>query len=351
MQELAQELALERRQHIWVDGSLRDGEWFSQVFDSIRRRYPEYSIAIFYVYASEKTVRQRVAKRAKSTGRTIPESMLKASLEGPDRALRFLTPRVDFVARINNDGEIPLLEAFEYVDRSGSWLAVQRLFAHLDGPRTLYPFNLQPFNVVSRELRASSNCAFKLDALLTERTVNDHGKLSISHADWPETLSLCVSPLAAVRFDEYFMRSVNIPSDARFYAFCYALCPDSLAPFRSVLAEDDEEPIISMIRHGGFLFFNAQLTLISLDAVSSRRQPHAFHFGPPIQLRPNEIVSLEPLLRPVASLRLRRCGARLYCWVPPHFVVGGDRCISRFGGFAFLGKGAAQDVFFPVIEV
>ena len=49
MQEIAQEVALRRRQHVWVDGSLRDGAWFSLVFDDIRERFPEYSIAIFYV--------------------------------------------------------------------------------------------------------------------------------------------------------------------------------------------------------------------------------------------------------------------------------------------------------------
>ncbi len=49
LQEIAQEVALRRRQHVWVDGSLRDGPWFSLVFDDIRERFPEYSIAIFYV--------------------------------------------------------------------------------------------------------------------------------------------------------------------------------------------------------------------------------------------------------------------------------------------------------------
>ena len=34
----------------------------------------------------------------------IPEAMIRESLEAPDRSLGTLTPLVDFVARINNDG-------------------------------------------------------------------------------------------------------------------------------------------------------------------------------------------------------------------------------------------------------
>ena len=51
IQELAQEVAMQKSQNIWVDGSLRNGDWFVNVYDDIRHRYPRYKIAIFYVYA------------------------------------------------------------------------------------------------------------------------------------------------------------------------------------------------------------------------------------------------------------------------------------------------------------
>ena len=44
---------MDNSQNIWVDGSLRNGEWFCSVYDDIRERFPRYRIAIFYVYASE----------------------------------------------------------------------------------------------------------------------------------------------------------------------------------------------------------------------------------------------------------------------------------------------------------
>ena len=46
--ELAQEASLRARQHVWVDGSLRDGEWYQQVFARIRARHPAYRIAILW---------------------------------------------------------------------------------------------------------------------------------------------------------------------------------------------------------------------------------------------------------------------------------------------------------------
>ena len=51
LQEIAQEVALRRRQHVWVDGSLRDDEWSQQVFARIRARHPAYRLAILYVAA------------------------------------------------------------------------------------------------------------------------------------------------------------------------------------------------------------------------------------------------------------------------------------------------------------
>ena len=60
------EAAMSERQNVWVDGSLSDGNWYSKVFDDHRKRFPHYRIAIFYITASEATVRSRIAKRFRS---------------------------------------------------------------------------------------------------------------------------------------------------------------------------------------------------------------------------------------------------------------------------------------------
>ncbi len=90
-----------------MDGSLHDADWFvkvgrkpytildfphkpimahsihsgmfcaKKVFDRVRREFPHYRIAIFLIHASEEKVRERIAKRAKQTGRNIPEEMIR----------------------------------------------------------------------------------------------------------------------------------------------------------------------------------------------------------------------------------------------------------------------------------
>ena len=89
-----------------------NAEWFVKVFSDIRLRYPAYQIAIFKVtapaessvcefeytaghsrkrrpacsrFSQEEVIRKRVAERAKQTGRSIPESMLVASIGAVER--------------------------------------------------------------------------------------------------------------------------------------------------------------------------------------------------------------------------------------------------------------------------
>ncbi|KAH8065484.1 zeta toxin [Aureococcus anophagefferens] len=127
--ELAQELAMRHRLHVWVDGSLRDHGWYEREFDELRAKHPTYKIALFYVHAKEATVRARVKTRAARVGeRHVPEQSLADSIAAPPHVLRALTPKVDFVARIDNDGDAPILEAFESVDTTGSWKVVAHMF-------------------------------------------------------------------------------------------------------------------------------------------------------------------------------------------------------------------------------
>ena len=51
LQELAVEEAMRRRQNCWVDGSLRNAVWFSEVFADVRERFPDYRVAIIAVRA------------------------------------------------------------------------------------------------------------------------------------------------------------------------------------------------------------------------------------------------------------------------------------------------------------
>mmetsp|Transcript_52395 Transcript_52395/g.168040 ORF Transcript_52395/g.168040 Transcript_52395/m.168040 type:complete len:338 (-) Transcript_52395:283-1296(-) len=104
--EIAQEAALCAGKNVWIDGSLRDADWYSLVFGEIRKAHPSYSIAIFHVSAPWELVRARAASRAELTGRVVPEADLRASFEQVPAAVARLEPLADFTLHVEN-GALP----------------------------------------------------------------------------------------------------------------------------------------------------------------------------------------------------------------------------------------------------
>jgi Zeta toxin len=79
-EQIAQEATMRLNKNVWVDGSLRDAEWYDRVFKQIRSQHPHYSIAIIYVYASAETVFARARKRGEETGRFVAEEEILDSM-------------------------------------------------------------------------------------------------------------------------------------------------------------------------------------------------------------------------------------------------------------------------------
>eukprot|EP00397_Hematodinium_sp_SG-2012_P021867 GEMP01022622.1.p1 GENE.GEMP01022622.1~~GEMP01022622.1.p1 ORF type:complete len:431 (+),score=81.30 GEMP01022622.1:120-1412(+) len=122
--EVAQEVALRNGTNVWVDGSLRDADWYSQRFVDLRERFPEYKIVILIISASEERLRRRLLHRSLQTGRYVPDHIAKAS-QRLFASLPKIIPLVDFVARIHNDDE-PELQALEVVDKTGDWTKIAK---------------------------------------------------------------------------------------------------------------------------------------------------------------------------------------------------------------------------------
>eukprot|EP01047_Picozoa_sp_COSAG01_P040911 COSAG01_NODE_3470_length_6049_cov_689.357815_8_plen_356_part_00 len=130
--EIAQEATLQQSKNIWVDGSLRDSNWYAQVFVKIRRVHPKYRIAILHVRAKWETVQERAATRAKITGRIVPSSELRRSFEQVPNAVAALSKLADFTAHIDNDIEPKLSTICEQSECSSvvaeSWEEVHSRF-------------------------------------------------------------------------------------------------------------------------------------------------------------------------------------------------------------------------------
>lgn len=137
IQEIATEAALRERQHIWVDGSLKDYVWYTQYFDDVRRRYRHYRIAIIHVTATEEEIRKRIRIRGEQTGRMIPEADIVRSLRDPEISIKVLARQCDLVVRFDNSDGTPKLLSVE--DHSGN---LQRgLYRHFGViTRQLAPF-------------------------------------------------------------------------------------------------------------------------------------------------------------------------------------------------------------------
>eukprot|EP00959_Pyramimonas_sp_CCMP1952_P255719 5341536-Pyramimonas_sp.AAC.1 len=109
------QVAMDARKNVWVDGSLRDYEWYSKVFDDLRKKWPLYRIAILYVYADKEVVLERAARRAVLTGREVPIADLVDSIEKVPKSVAILSPKADFTAYISNNppNPEPVLERTE----------------------------------------------------------------------------------------------------------------------------------------------------------------------------------------------------------------------------------------------
>jgi len=111
VQELLTLEGLSRGKNVLVDGSLRNATWNKMFFARIRRDHPSVKLAIFHVVAHPAEVVRRAQKRAKETGRVVPQKVLERAMEQVPRAVAELSPLVDYHVRINTDQASPVIEA------------------------------------------------------------------------------------------------------------------------------------------------------------------------------------------------------------------------------------------------
>lgn len=383
LQELATECAMRGLQHVWVDGSLRDGDWFSRVLDDVRARHPLYRIAIIHVYASESVVRRRCAERAARTARTVPEQLLQETLCSPEQTLRRVTHKVDFVARIQND-EQPKLEALLSVDRSGCWAALASQFSavsqatHAEFPDELAPLALVRTRLLAGDLDPAGVRALHrlpaggggcgsddgaangragpgghagaegrggratLSIALTEaaqQRAPELAKLSQALGLQPGQLALELSTVHPYGDDEDSRALADVPCSAYNFAYAYPswllarLRIDEKALSASGLAPSCAE--VQLLLFGGFVFFNLEEDVVAVNAVTRAPSRHMVQFGPPVQLPPEMAASLSGRWHPVTLPALLRKEAQLsYCWICPGEKLA-DRRVAQYGGLAF----------------
>lgn len=374
-QELATEAALRDSQHVWVDGSLRDGEWLSRVLDDVRERYPAYRVAIIHVHASEAVVRRRCAERAARTGRAVPESLVHETLTSPEATLRRVTHKVDFVARVNNDDDgLPRLEALQTVDRSGQWAAIASQFSRVLLSTAEFPDALSPLPVARtrlcegdldqgalRALHGASGGgggagAQKTAVPLSEaalRRMPELARLRDALNLGVGQLGLTLSSVHAINIDEESRALAHVPLAAYSCAYNYPstllaeLAIDAHAMAAAGLSAGAAE--LELLLYGGFVHFDLDDRVVAVNAFT--REPAARHmvqFGAAEPLAAEMGAALAGRWQQVTWPELAARDVASFCWICPGEKLA-NRRVAPFGALAFSyrnyhGTGAARSL-------
>jgi len=356
LQEVAQEVAMRRSQNVWVDGSLRDGEWYVHVFRDLHRRFPHYKIAIFEVGASEPIVRERIAARALETGRDVPEHLIKASLAAIATSLDLLTPLVDFVARIDNNGAVPALRAFIQVNKDGDWGNIKARFAQPEAagtfPCAMAPLSLSPLDITALVVGVERGDAGESLLLNVEHESLDGLIEALSEA------KLALSPRCPVTLEGDALKLAGIPEQARMFSFAHAAKLDrarishaSLSSGRKGLSSEHGH---QLVLNGGFVYFDVNDNICWCNVVDhyvgdeSALSNSMLQFSSPLPLPTSTQHALKASgrLKPVTLSSLVSKGAFAMAWINPGEVLEGMARPCKGGAFAYAfakGSRALQD--------
>eukprot|EP01052_Picozoa_sp_SAG31_P023874 SAG31_NODE_1995_length_6708_cov_49.258889_2_plen_438_part_00 len=394
IQEIAQEVALRARQNTWIDGSLRDHDWYgNNVIPEIRHKYPHYRLAIFYIYCSHEQVFERSRKRAEKTGRQVPEKVTRDSIIATEKSVEILSEKVDYVAKIKNEGPVPQLMSFETMDTSGQWTAIHSRFSRLaelsaeDFPKALPSISIQPIYKPAVDpgspiqalslsadttgvLRATIDTSKWLEVHSTSSETAKKALLaSIAKDGTASNLSWSLSPEAAINLDLESRELAAIPATATHFAF-------APPPPTTLVTAGCEESCISEIKHktgvkptdaaanfllgGGFLYFelvedNAgtgpMCNILGVNAISvlcTGTSQNMLTFRPPLNLDASMVEKLTATKQwsAVTMDYLLAGGVTQVAWVPPNVLVS-----APYGAFAYKFKTEQQPLLFPVAEI
>jgi hypothetical protein len=318
---------------------------------------------------------------------------MQASLQEPKESLAALIPKADFIARVDNNHSIPVLEAVEVIDRSGCWDTIKKRFASLDVqahefPNHLIPLRLQTIPCIlhqcltlkSRPITGEKS-AFSLDLRLL-----DHDIL----AAWSSVCDITLfelegSAVHAAPRDPEKRNNQGLCDVAMTQAWIYEISQPqtisevqvttswrskrNLNSFYRVTLQDGKElkdartkfvdDLISLLSNfllgGGFVYFDkdggiAQMQFHATKNSSSLDLISRMQFDSRVDMPPQIVEELKRKNRwasPNIDFFLKR-GVTSYAWCVPGEVICGH-VMPPSGAFAFL-FGNGQALYFPVLE-
>eukprot|EP00927_Polykrikos_kofoidii_P055448 TRINITY_DN4969_c0_g1_i3.p1 TRINITY_DN4969_c0_g1~~TRINITY_DN4969_c0_g1_i3.p1 ORF type:complete len:639 (+),score=56.05 TRINITY_DN4969_c0_g1_i3:232-1917(+) len=331
LQELATEVALMNRQNVWVDGSLQDYEWYTRVFQDIRRRYPMYRIALLYVYASTPVVLERAEKRGQQTGRYVPRDTLLKSIQCTTKSVEVLSPLTDWVAHIDNNGTTPVVQIIE--DRSRSLARVRDAFKLANADGGCFPYSLEPIRFSKH---VTTQYRFELPEKLTEQLRSGVFDMADHHVYFIDETNQrgpaqALSTISEMNWDHRTQQVLDVPACCKWFAYAQG----------HRITESTETSLYSC-----FVFFSSDGQICG--ATSMRRKGHdhtgTLSFGDAAAIPSDFVEKLNEQKRWMSPARplYTRQHADAMTWIAPHELP-----VGPFGGFGYKLKRTGH-VFFPI---
>ncbi len=108
-----------------MDSSLQHSQFFLKMFSNIHLRFPSHRIGLVNVQCDGDIVFERARKRAKITGRVVPESDIQQSIDAVPESIKVLKDLADVVVHIDNSFDsafhkTPNLMQIQWNDRSAN---------------------------------------------------------------------------------------------------------------------------------------------------------------------------------------------------------------------------------------
>jgi hypothetical protein len=88
--------------NVLVDGSLRDGEWYSNYLQDLQSKFPNLRIGIVHITAKLETILSRIERRSVG-GRYVPTEVVKDSLKTIPKSIKTLSRFMDMYACFANE--------------------------------------------------------------------------------------------------------------------------------------------------------------------------------------------------------------------------------------------------------
>jgi len=150
-------------------------------------------------------------------------------------------------------------------------------------------------------------------------------------------LELITSPVSEITLENHDRILAGIPEGVEYYFWVFPLHQE----LASLSAREREHPLAQFLFQGGFCYCDAEHSVLSVHAISHKREDAFLQFDCPTALshRVTNKIKKTGRFHPVMSPYLRERGATKFCWVMPEEIFGRANVGGKNGAFVYLMEG------------